>query len=407
MTKKLPRRLSVVGAVLLLAVVSGCKTWECGSNLAHTKDYTYTTNNGAITITKYFGVGGAVIIPSTINDLPIASIGSKAFFECTNLTSIAIPDSVTNIGSNAFCDCTSLTSVTIGNGVISIGYAAFCRCNLTNVVIGDNVSNIGDFAFAHCSMANVTIPNSVTVIGNEAFYDCTNLISVIIPDSVTSIGVEAFDACTRLASVSIGNSVTNIGNTAFLECASLTGITVNADNSVYSSVDGALLNTNQAPLIQYPGGTIASYICPNPNRVPYFWCNAINSSDGGKSIDILNAFYSSVERQTTFIQYPGGKDGSYYVIPSGVTRVGGQAFFECTNLTSLTLPAGIVSIGDWAFALCNGLTSVYFQGNAPTVGSHAFDGTTNVIVYYLPGTTGWGPTFSGRPTMLWTNAPGH
>ena len=118
--------------------------------------FNYTTNNGSITITGYTGPGGAVTIPDTINALPVTAIGGHlntsgvwegAFYQCTNLTSVTIPDSVTYIGN-----------------------AAFQFCGLTSVTIGDNVTNIGEAAFANCdSLTSVTIPDSVTYMGRAAF----------------------------------------------------------------------------------------------------------------------------------------------------------------------------------------------------------------------------------------------
>ena len=129
--------------------------------------YTYTTNNGAITITGYTGPGGAVTIPNTINGLPVTSIGDQAFVFCSGLTSVTIPNGVTTLGTGAFYGCTGLTNVTIPN----------------------SVTNIGDLAFADCtSLTSITIPNSVTSIGEGAFDNCASLTSVMIPDSVTSIG---------------------------------------------------------------------------------------------------------------------------------------------------------------------------------------------------------------------------
>ena len=97
--------------------------------------FTYTTNNGAITITKYTGLGGAVTIPSTINGLPVTLIGSLAFNWCTSLTSVTIPGGV-DIGQYAFNGCTNLSSVTIGGGVTRIGLCAFAGCaSLPSVTI--------------------------------------------------------------------------------------------------------------------------------------------------------------------------------------------------------------------------------------------------------------------------------
>ena len=141
---------------------------------------------------------GEVTIPTSVtyndNQYSVTSIGNMAFYWCTGLTSITIPNSVTNIGKQAFERCTGLTSINIPNSVTSIGGYAFDGCT---------------------GLTSITIPNSVTKIGNNAFYGCTRLTSINIPNSVTSIGEYAFDGCTRLTSITIPNSVTSIGEYAF------------------------------------------------------------------------------------------------------------------------------------------------------------------------------------------------
>src|SRR6266567_2749115 len=122
--------------------------------------YLYTTNNGTITITGYTGCPlGAMNIPSTINGLPVTSIGWSAFSGCTNLTSVTIPDSVTSIWVDAFQSCTSLTSVTIPNSVTFIDIDSFYNCtSLTNASIGNSVTHIGDLAFYKCtSLMAITV----------------------------------------------------------------------------------------------------------------------------------------------------------------------------------------------------------------------------------------------------------
>jgi PKD repeat protein len=182
--------------------------------------FSYTINNGAITITGYTCSGGAVNIPSMINGLPVTVIGA-AFENNNNVTSVTIPDSVTSIGDHAFDSCYNLTSVTIGNSVTHIGEWAFSVCNLTNVTIPNSVTSIGDGAFNDCPLlTNVTIPNSITSIGGEMFRYC-GLTSIMIPQSVTSIGSSAFEYCDSLTSITIPNSVTSIGSSAFADCTGL------------------------------------------------------------------------------------------------------------------------------------------------------------------------------------------
>ena len=157
----------------------------------------------------------------------VTSINTQAFYSCSSLTSIIIPNSVTSIGIQTFSNCSSLTSITIPNSVTSIGSAGFNACSsLASIIIPNSVTSISDYAFYYCySLASITIPNSVPSIGTYAFRNCSSLASITIPNSVTSIGSQAFYNCSALASIIIPNSVTNIGDYVFQNCYSLTSIT--------------------------------------------------------------------------------------------------------------------------------------------------------------------------------------
>ena len=135
-----------------------------------------------------------------------------------------IPNSVTSIGEGAFEDCYSLTSIEIPNSVTSIGAYAFSDCDsLTSIEIPNSVTSIGDMAFSGCdSLTSIEIPNSVTSIEDRAFYWCSSLTSIEIPNSITSIGEGAFSDCYNLTSIEIPNSVTSIGKGAFRYCFNLT-----------------------------------------------------------------------------------------------------------------------------------------------------------------------------------------
>jgi len=244
----------------------------------------------------------------------------------------------------------------------------------------------------------VAIPDTidglpVTRIGDSAFQGKTSLTSVSIPNSVTSIGDSAFNYCTSLASVTIGSGVTNIGFFAFSSCTSLSAITVDALNSVYSSVDGVLFNKSQTVLIIFPGDKAGNYTIPNSVT------SIGNYAFAGSSLTSV-----TIPNNVTSIgdfAFSGCTILTKVRIGNGVTSIGSQAFRSCASLTSVTIPTSVTGIGGFAFASCTSLTGVYFKGNAPSVGPFVFINANNVIVYYLPGTTGWGATFAGRPAVLW------
>jgi hypothetical protein len=359
--------------------------------------FIYTTNSGTITITGYTGSGGAVTIPAIITGLPVTSIGDYAFYEFTSLTSVTIGNGVTSIGDYAFNGCYSLTSVTIPNSVTSLGHGAFAACGLTSI----------------------TIPNSVTSIGGFAFGGCSSLASVTLGNSVTSIGGAAFSYCTSLTSITIPNSVTTIGEQVFYECYSLSAITVDALNPAYISVSGVLFNKSQTALIQYPAGKAGSqYAIPNSvtsiRDYAFLYCTNLTSVTIPNSVTTIGdqAFYECYSLTSVAIPNSVTNIGGWafrgcthltsITIPNSVASMGNWAFGSCTNLTSVTLGNSVTSIGDYAFYECTILASVYFQGNAPSLGgSSVFNNAINATIFYLPGTTGWGATFGGRPTALW------
>ena len=163
----------------------------------------------------------SLTIPSSVTE-----IGGYAFWGCSGLTSLTIPSSVTEIGESAFSDCSGLTSLTIPSGVTSIDESAFRGCSgLTSLTIPSSVTWIGKSAFWGCSgLTSLTIPSSVTWIGESAFLGCSGLTSMTIPSGVTSIGNQTFDGCSGLTSLTLPSGVTSIGDWAFRDCSGLTSI---------------------------------------------------------------------------------------------------------------------------------------------------------------------------------------
>jgi len=213
---------------LLVAVRSGGATTLVGTSNIFTEMEIDGIVQPSVVDSYVFKTPGEHTVKYTLADPTV--IATDFFIECTDLTSITIPDSVTYIGDFAFSGCTGITSIIIPNSVTSIDESAFDGCSgLTTVTIPDSVTSIGNGTFQGCSgLTSITIPDSVTTIGNSVFFGCTALTSVIMPNSVTSIGKQVFTGCKGLTSVTIPNSVTSIGDGAFFSCTALTSVTVEA-----------------------------------------------------------------------------------------------------------------------------------------------------------------------------------
>lgn len=158
-------------------------------------EYIYNETLGGIEITKYKGNDETVSVPAEIDGEKVVKIRNSAFLKC-EVTSVTIPDGITEIDNCAFTNSVRLTSIVIPDSVTRIGEAAFSGCRgLTSIVIPNSVTKIERAVFNCCGLTSITIPDSVTVIEKYAFESCIGLKSIVIPDSVTEIGKDAFVNC--------------------------------------------------------------------------------------------------------------------------------------------------------------------------------------------------------------------
>lgn len=164
--------------------------------LATGLEYSVNEDGTSCTIT---GIGTCELvefsIPEEIDGYRVTIIGTQAFWECSKLTNIEIPDGVTHIKSGAFMDCKNLESIIIPNSVMDMEGYIFDNCkSLTSIELPEGITRIGSTTFTNCSsLTDINIPDSVTTIEMGAFYGCSSLTSIRIPDSVTFIGVNALD----------------------------------------------------------------------------------------------------------------------------------------------------------------------------------------------------------------------
>ena len=381
---------------------------------------------------------GAAFTELTIGN-NITEIGNYAFYECTSLTSVTIPYSVTWIGY-AFGNCTSLTSVTVP-GSVWIGSGAFSNCTL----LRNTYVNITDLA-KYCTsndmyeipgakhlcvnskeVKELVVPNSVTEIGSYTFSGCTSLTSITIPDSVTEIGEGAFQSCS-LASITIPDSVAKIKYKAFEGCRG--ELIINNRNFIEQSYDYDKRPVNDTSGWLYGAaftkltignnitkiGEYTFYGCTSlrnitiPNSVTLIesWtfpnCTSLTSVTIGNSVTSIGgyAFYGCTSLKRVDITdlsawckisfdtpsahplsngaklYLNGSELSDITIPSDITEIKKYAFYHCTSLKSITIPDNVTSIETKAFSECTYLTSVTIGNSITTIADETFSNCTSL-----------------------------
>ncbi len=291
----------------------GFRFFTFGELQVDPKDFTYEKLKGsAIKITKYSGYMKNLVIPKTLDGYTVSAIGEGAFTGCESLESITIPSTVTDIDVALFRSCDKLTTIKVDadnkrydsrencNAIIETATNTLVAgCSNTQIPL--SVTSIGESAFDRIrKFDSFVIPDSVVSIGDGAF-QYTNFTEVSLPDSVKEIGDYAFYGCHILETVNISAFVESIGLGAFSECPQIKSITVDSKNKYYDS----------------------------RNK-----CNAIIETSTNT---LINGCMNSV-------------------VPATVVSIAEIAFFDCYNLTSITIPDTVKIIGEAAFAYCYELT---------------------------------------------------
>lgn len=336
-------------------------------------DMTYVSYDDHVEITDCDAAATTVTIPSEILNLPVTAIADSAFEDCASLSQVVIPDSVTEIGDYAFYGCTVLQGVSIPDTVTSVGASAFRGTYIVNIQSGPvyYVSNwavqsdsataveiksgtigIADSTFYNKGLETVSIPTSVVTIGNSAFANNTDIREVSVTSGVKTIGNNAFADCTSLLKVTIASTVTSIGVGAFYNCSALKGIKIpdSVTSIGYDAFKYTYDYSNQTGPEIYIDTWVVNCLDSNDNL-------AVNIKSGTKGI-ADHAF-----QDKTFVISAS--------IPSGVKTIGAYAFSGCTSLSQLSLAESLTNIGDFAFASTK-IPTVVVPASVTNIGNGAF-----------------------------------
>lgn len=321
----------------------------------------------------------------------VDKIVSYAFYGCTNLDSIAIPNTVNSIGFSAFAMINNLNNIRytgsleqwnrilveeknydllsnniifiddiIDSGTFSNGFS--WTIDKKGVLTVSGTGDMTNFGFERTpweeyknSIKTVTITDGVTSIGSSAFCHCDSLINIILPDSLQKTEADSFSECTSLTCITIPKNVINIGKNVFYSCTSLSRIAVSTENQEYCSVEDVLFNKNMTRLIRYP--------C----------CKKSSSYDIPDSVlEIADSAFERCEYLTRV------------TIPNSVNSIGNYAFFICSNLTSLVIPDSVKNIGEAAFCYCHNLIDLTLSNNINTIEEYTFKSCHSLTKVIIP-----------------------
>ena len=329
--------------------------WDCKNNDKDESGYAYTLYNGikysikdgvAEVERQLETIKGDIVIADKIiykgTEYSVTSIRSQAFYSCSKLTGITIPDSVTSIGYTPFQYCYSLTSIIVDSKNTIYHSASNCLIETSTKTL-----------IAGCKNSVIPTDGSVTTIISEAFIDCSGLTDITIPESVTTIGGWAFAYCIDLASITIPDNVTLIGEYAFFDCSRLI---------IYCEVASQPKRWNN------------NWNMMDNANCPVVWdCINNDKDENGYAYIVENGIrYSLKDGVATVISQPQTIKGDIVIADNInykgtqfiVTSIDSGAFGECDDLTSITIPDSVTFIGGYAFRNCSTLETIYYKGTA-------------------------------------------
>ena len=354
-------------------------------------------------------IEGAINIPSSVSDgssmYTVVKIGDASFRGCDKLTSVSIPESVSDIGEYAFSECTSMISVSIPESTVTIGKYAFNGCTaLTSAVIP--AYEIGPHAFEKCTdLRSVTITESVNIIRESAFENCSELTEIILPNSVTELGSSVFCHCTKLAKVKLPESLAQIRLLSFYECSSLKEISLPESitniglQAFYGCPLTKIYSYNPVPpasgAFQLDPDAECTVIVPAGSGPAYLrlsaWAGLYNLEEADLAGNGSAAFtewlaYTVNDDHTCSVRKALDVVPGVLTIPPSttqggetytVTAIGSSAFSSCSELKEIEIPETVRDISEYAFSYCYSLKKVTIP-NIQNIGRYAFSYCRNL-----------------------------
>ena len=268
---------------------------------------------------------------------------------------VVIEDGVTTIGNYAFYECKNLATASIPNSVVRIGNNAFYYCAISTIALPAELQEVGGYAFAFTDLTSVKLPDTVTAVGNGAFCQCYVLKSAYLPDNLEAIPNYCFSACPELRTVTYPAALKTIGDEAFSGCYGLAGPVL--PEGLISIGDGAFEGCGYSHPYYSAGFSSISL----PSTLETIGRSAFVNCDRLKNIEI----------------------------PEKVKVIPVSCFEGCDYLESVILPAGLESLEEDAFSMCNALKSVKFQWDVPEFADIIFSKNVTATCYYPSNNTEW------------------
>lgn len=343
-----PKWIIPVVAVLVLAIAGGVIAGVIFLSPNPAKDFKYSINGTGVVIEKYIGNEDKAEIPSEIEGKPVEIIGANSFYG-SPLKEIVLPNTIKTIEKGAFSR-TIITSLNIPESVTEIKENSFRDSSLESIVIPGSIKIIPNNAFSNSEkLKSVKLLSGVTKIGEYVFSSCYKLDDISLPDTLDTIETGAFSGCKGLKKITVPNHVSSIKTSAFTGCTELTAFEASGTSTSNSK------------------GAFASYVFSS--------CNKLKIITIPKSIKTLSKYFIS-----------GNKVIETVKMQEGLKTIGNSAFSYCDKLKKADIPYSVSSIGSSAFWGCKKLKSVSIHSNIKVIKRFTFDGCKSLKSIYIPST---------------------